>query len=52
MWAMRNRLVHGNISADLGIVRTTVSEDLPEFERNLRRKLDDLHDPCELDKLD
>ena len=52
MWAMRNRLAHGYISADLGIVRTTVSEDLPEFERNLRRKLDDLHDPWELDKLD
>lgn len=37
IWATRNRIAHSYAHIDLIIIRDTVEQDLPEFERKLRR---------------
>jgi uncharacterized protein with HEPN domain len=36
---LRNRIVHGYWSIDLGVLHTTASEQLPDFTDELRRVL-------------
>lgn len=39
IWATRNRIVHGYAYIDATIIRATVEQDLPDFERALRESL-------------
>lgn len=36
IWATRNRIAHGYASIDLELVRATIEQDLPVFEKRLR----------------
>jgi uncharacterized protein with HEPN domain len=35
IWATRNRIAHGYAHIDLSIIRATVEQDLPQFEKAL-----------------
>lgn len=35
MWSTRNRIAHGYACIELTIIRATVEQDVPEFERRL-----------------
>ncbi|QWT24762.1 DUF86 domain-containing protein [Subtercola sp. PAMC28395] len=37
IWATRNRIAHGYAHVDIQLIIDTVANDLPEFERKLRR---------------
>jgi len=39
---LRNRIVHGYWSIDLGILHTTATDDLPRFIEQLRRVLSEV----------
>ena len=39
IWATRNRIAHGYAYIDLAMIRGTVENDLPEFEKLLRATL-------------
>lgn len=39
MWGMRNRIAHGYLLVDSGIVRQTVEVDLPEIIRVVRKTM-------------
>lgn len=39
MWGMRNRIAHGYLLVDSGIVRQTIEVDLPEIIRAARKAL-------------
>ncbi|MBM9464918.1 DUF86 domain-containing protein [Aeromicrobium sp. YIM 150415] len=43
IWGMRNRIAHGYLTTDPVIIRSTVSNDVPAFERALREELAMLH---------
>ena len=36
IWATRNRIAHGYAYTELAMIRDTVEQDLPSFERKLR----------------
>lgn len=36
MWGMRNRIAHGYLGVDLGILQQTLEADLPDFIATLR----------------
>jgi uncharacterized protein with HEPN domain len=40
IWATRNRIAHGYAYVDLGIIRATVEQDLPDFEQKLRQSIE------------
>lgn len=39
MWGMRNRIAHGYILLDSGLVRQTIAEDLPRIIQGIRREM-------------
>jgi uncharacterized protein with HEPN domain len=39
MWGMRNRIAHGYLLVDQGMISETVERDLPEIVGALRRAL-------------
>ncbi len=39
IWATRNRIAHGYAYVDLRIIRNTIEQDLPDFERRLRESI-------------
>ena len=40
MWGMRNRIAHGYLLVDSGIIRQTLHEDIPDILDRIRRRLD------------
>lgn len=40
IWATRNHIAHGYAFVDLKIIRDTVTNNLPDFERVLRDEID------------
>lgn len=40
IWATRNRITHGYAYVDRNMIRDTVEQDLPDFERRLRRSIE------------
>lgn len=39
IWATRNRIAHGYAHISVEVIRATVAEDLPDFEKRLREAL-------------
>jgi uncharacterized protein with HEPN domain len=39
MWGMRNRIAHGYLLVDSGIVHQTIETDLPDIVRAITREL-------------
>jgi uncharacterized protein with HEPN domain len=39
IWATRNRIAHGYAHISVDVIRATVADDLPDFEKRLRGAL-------------